>query len=269
MTPDLFALHRGHRPLLMSLPHSGTFIPPGIANRMTAAGHLVADTDWHLPSLYDFAVDLGISVIEANYSRYVIDLNRSPDNRPFYAGANNTELVPTTTFANEPIYTDDTAPGSTEIAERRTTYWALYHDRIEAELAAIRDRHSVAVLFDSHSIRSQVPRFFDGTLPDFNLGTAEKRSCDSALRDRLDHVLRTAPTYTLAVDGRFKGGYITRHYGRPTERLHAFQLELSQATYMDEDPPFAYRQDLARNVQPALRAMVEAAAAWAEAIRIL
>jgi len=250
----------------MSIPHLGTALPDAIATRMTAAGHLVADTDWHLDRLYDFAAELGATVIGARTSRYVIDLNRAPDNKPLYPGASNTELVPTTTFDEEPIYLKGEIPDEAEIADRRTAYWRPYHERIEIELADLRARHGTVVLFDCHSIRSRVPRFFDGDLPDFNLGTAEGESCAAELRDRLAEVLRTTGSdYRLAVDGRFKGGYITRQYGRPTAGIHAFQMELSQITYMDETPPFAYRDDRAAAVKLALRAMLASAVEWAEA----
>ncbi len=266
MAEEIYDFQPGTGPLLMSIPHLGTALPEPIAARLTAAGHLVADTDWHLDRLYDFAAALGASVIGARLSRYVIDLNRAPDNRPLYVGASNTELVPTTTFDEQPIYRDGEQPGDAEIATRRATFWQPYHDRIERELAALRARHGRVVLFDCHSIRSRVPRFFAGALPDFNLGTAAGKSCAPNLRDRLADVLRaTGGGDRLAVDGRFKGGYITRHYGRPEAGIHAFQMELSQITYMDEAPPFAYRDDRADAVKPALRAMVAAAVEWAEA----
>ena len=265
MSTDIYDLRPGTGPLLMSIPHLGTRLPDDIDARMTAAGHLVADTDWHLDRLYDFAAELGATVIGARTSRYVIDLNRAPDNRPLYPGARNTELVPTTTFDEEPIYLEGEIPGEAEIADRRDTYWRPYHEQIESELAVLRARHGTVVLFDCHSIRSQVPRFFDGTLPDFNLGTAEGDSCAPDLRDRLADVLRTTGSdYRLAVDGRFKGGYITRQYGRPAAGIHAFQMELSQITYMDETPPFAYREDRAAAVKPALREMLATAVDWAK-----
>lgn len=259
-------IHRyqpGEQPVLMSIPHVGTAIPADIAARMTAAGKAVPDTDWHLDRLYDFAAELGIGMLQAVYSRYVIDLNRAPDGKPMYPGANNTELVPTSTFACEDIYLQSKSPDDDETAQRRGTHWQPYHDHLERELSAIRDKHGIAVLFDCHSIRSHVPRFFDGKLPDFNLGTASNTTCASELRDRLSATLSQHSDYTLAVDGRFKGGYITRHYGAPEADIHAFQLELSLATYMNEDPPFDYDAALAAGVRPALRAMLDTALGWA------
>jgi N-formylglutamate amidohydrolase len=248
----------------MSIPHVGETVPRDVRARMTEAGNAIADTDWHLDRLYDFADTLGISVIQAIYSRYVIDLNRAPDGVPLYPGASNTELVPLTSFADAPLYRAGAAPDEAEVALRRETYWRPYHDRLEALLKDMVARFGVVVLFDCHSIRSRVPRFFDGRLPDFNLGTAAGASCDAGLRARLEAALAADTRYTLAVDGRFKGGYITRRYGRPSDDVHAFQLELSLATYMDEDPAYRWRDDLAQQVRPSLRRMVETAIAWAE-----
>ena len=262
-TEPVFRYRPGTVPVLMSIPHVGTDLPVDLAAQLTPEARLLPDTDWHLDKLYDFAEELGIATIQARYSRYVIDLNRAPDGKPLYAGSDNTELVPTTTFAEHPIYEGDTIPGEEEVDRRRTTYWQPYHDRIGAELDALRAQHGRAVLFDCHSIRSRVSRFFDGQLPDFNLGTADGNSCDLDLRETLAKVLIEQSDYTLAIDGRFKGGYITRHYGDPGNDIHAFQMELSQATYMDEDPPFKYRPDLAEKIRPILRELLEAAIAWA------
>jgi N-formylglutamate deformylase len=264
MTLAPYLFRAGSVPLLMSIPHVGEAIPGDIRARMTAAGREIADTDWHLDRLYDFADALGISVIQATQSRYVIDLNRAPDGVPLYPGASNTELVPLTSFANEPLYRDGLAPDESEVARRREIYWHPYHARLDTELAAMRDRFGVAVLFDCHSIRSHVPRFFEGRLPDFNLGTAAGTSCDTALRSQLGTALAAESRYTLAIDGRFKGGYITRRYGRPADRVHGFQLELSLVTYMAEEPAYRWREDLAEQVRPSLRRMVETAIAWAD-----
>jgi len=264
-TNDIFEFHPGQTPLLISMPHVGTAIPESVASQMTDAARLVADTDWHVDRLYDFAAATGAGLIRPRYSRYVIDLNRAPDDRPLYPGANNTELVPTTTFADEDIYLDGALPDAAEIDCRRVTFWQPYHQRIERALTSIRERDGIAVLFDCHSIKSRVPRFFAGALPDFNLGTGDGRSCADGLRDRLAATLRQYDRYSTVVDGRFKGGYITRRYGRPDNNVHAFQLELSQATYMDEAPPFAFVEVRARQVRPTLKAMVETATAWAQA----
>jgi len=257
-----FEYRAGSTPLLVSMPHTGTAIPDDLATRMTDIAVTVPDTDWHVDRLYDFAAELGAATLTPRYSRYVIDLNRAPDNRALYAGARNTELCPTSTFHDQPLYRDGEQPDQTEIAERRARYWQPYHDRLEAALADIREEHGIALLFDAHSIASQVPRFFEGRLVDLNLGTAEGASCDATLSARLVETLGRAAPYSHVLNGRFKGGYITRHHGRPAEGVHAVQLELSQLTYMDESPPFDYREDLAAGLKPHLRALLETMLDW-------
>ena len=258
-----FHFSQGDAPVLMSIPHGGTQLPGDLAGRLTPQARLLPDTDWHLDRLYDFASSLGIAILRAEFSRYAIDLNRPPDGSALYPGARNSELVPVTTFADEPIYGIGDTPDAREIARRRKEFWEPYHARLADSLDQIKRRHGYAVLFDCHSIRSAVPRFFEGRLPDFNLGTADGTSCDGALRDCLAGALARFDAFSLAVDGRFKGGYITRHYGAPEDGIHAFQLELSYATYMEEDPPFTFRDDLAEKLRPALKSMLEAALAWA------
>ena len=251
----------GTAPLLISCPHVGTAVPEEVAGRMTSQGRSVADTDWNVHRLYDFAADIGASLITARYARYVIDLNRSPDGRALYPGASNTELCPTTTFNEKPIYRDGGVPSEAEIAERRRLYWQPYHDKIAATLAALRELHGRVVLWDGHSIESQVPRFFEGRLPDLNIGTGGGVTADPILVDKIAEVAEKSP-YSHVVDGRFKGGYITRNYGKPVEGVHAVQLELSQITYMYEGAPFGFREDLADEVRPVIRAMVESALDW-------
>ncbi|NIA68961.1 N-formylglutamate deformylase [Pelagibius litoralis] len=263
---DLFEFSQGSLPLLVSMPHSGTHIPPELAARMTEEGLAVPDTDWHIPRLYDFLGDLDVSVIRATHSRYVADLNRAPDGAALYAGADNTELCPISTFGRRPIYRDGQAPAEAEVAQRRSDYWQPYHDRIAAALATMKERHGIALLWDAHSIRSEVPRFFEGRLPDLNLGTAEGAAAAPDLLGILTAVAREAEAigYSHAANGRFKGGYITRQYGKPDAGIHAVQLELSWITYMDEDPPFAFREDLAAKVRPVLSGLVQTMLAWAE-----
>jgi len=259
---ELFDFKPGTSPLLMSIPHVGEYVPDDIINRVMPIGRTVGDTDWYLDRLYNFANDLGASILRANYSRYVIDLNRAPDSRVLYPGASNTELVPTSTFLEAPLYEIDKEPDADEITRRRELYWEPYHQRISDAVSELRDRFGYCILFDCHSIKSILPRFFDGKLPDFNLGTVEGASCSTELQNILADTLSKYPSYSLAVNGRFKGGYITRQYGNPKKGVHAFQLELSTATYMDEKPEFQWREDLANLVRPSLQNMLQVAINW-------
>jgi N-formylglutamate deformylase len=254
-----YTLRQGTAPLLVSLPHDGTGLPAAVAARMTAAGRRVPDTDWHVGRLYDFAGELGASVIVPRWSRYVADLNRDPAGQALYPGRSETALVPVTTFAGEPIYAHGDEPGTREVALRREMYWQPYHDALRTEVERMRRQHPRVVLWDGHSIRVRVPMFFDGQLPDFNLGTADGASCSAALQERLAGVLREradGSAFTHVVNGRFKGGYITRHYGRPETGVEAVQLELAQYTYMDEDS-FEYLSERAAPVQDVIRALLE------------
>ncbi len=260
---QVYELEPGDTPLVMSIPHMGERLPEALAAAMTADAAELADTDWYLDRLYDFAGAAGATVLKACCSRYVIDLNRDPDGRPLYPGADNTELVPTSRFDGAALYQTGLGPDDAEIARRRAAFWQPYHERLAAVLSETHARYGIAVLFDCHSIRSRVPRFFEGRLPDYNLGTGGGASCDPDLTARLAATLSADPDRTLAVDGRFKGGYITRHYGRPAEGVHAFQLELSQRTYMVEGPPSVFDEARAAGVRPFLRRMLETARDWA------
>lgn len=262
---EVYSFTAGSTPLLVSMPHVGTELTDGLAPRLTNSARSLPDTDWHVDQLYDFLGELGASVIRANYSRYVIDLNRPPDSTPLYPGAANTGLCPTEQFDGTPIYRPGAAPDDKEIQERLAVYWRPYHERLMAELQMLRRRYGIALLFDAHSIRSHVPRLFDGRLPDINLGTADGTSCASDLAALLIETSGEAEAYSSVLNGRFKGGYITRAYGRPGEGIHAVQLELSQITYMNEDPPYDLRAEPARGVQPVLRAIVSAILAWGTA----
>ena len=256
--PDaVFTLHRGTAPLLVSVPHVGTEIPADIAARLRPHALAVPDTDWHLDRLYAFAHDdLGASLIVPRFSRYCIDLNRPPENTPMYAGANNTELCPTRDFTGAPIYRDGAAPDGAEIARRLGLYWRPYHDALAAELARLKAAHGRAMLWDGHSIKSELPWLFDGRLPDLNLGTAGGESCAPALREALAAVLVAQSRFSHVVDGRFKGGFITRRYGRPAAGVHAVQMEMCWHCVMDEAPPYAYDAARAATVQPLLRRLL-------------
>jgi N-formylglutamate deformylase len=255
---DIFDFVQGSRPLLISMPHVGTRVPPEISERFTQEAAALPDTDWHVDRLYDFAEDLGASVLRAKYSRYVIDLNRAPDGQSLYPGARNTELCPTTTFGDRPIYASGQALDLAELPERRETFWRPYHAKLGQELAELKRRHGRALLWDAHSIHSRVPRFFEGKLPDLNIGTAAGTSAHPETARRVAEAAQGSG-YSQVLDGRFKGGYITRAYGTPADGTEAIQLELSWATYMNEGAPYAFREDLAQGIRPVLKAMIEAA----------
>jgi N-formylglutamate deformylase len=257
---ETFRLHRGRTPLLVSVPHVGTEIPVDIAARLQPRALQVEDTDWHLDRLYAFAVDLGASLIVPRFARYVVDLNRPPENTPMYAGVNNTELCPTRFFTGEPLYRDGGAPDAAEVARRVASHWRPYHDALAAELARLQAEHGHAVLFDGHSIQAELPWLFEGRLPDLNFGSADGRSCAPVLRARLVQQLQAHRTHSHVVDGRFKGGYITRHYGRPAEGRHALQMEMGWHCYMR--PPHDYDEALAAQVQPLLRTLAQTMIDW-------
>jgi N-formylglutamate deformylase len=256
MSESIFTLHRGKRPLLVSLPHVGTEIPRTMQADYVPHALEVEDTDWHLASLYAFAKHIGASLIAPRYSRYVIDLNRPPENTPMYAGANNTELCPTRSFAGQPLYREGHAPDEAEIEYRRRAFWQPYHDALAAEIARIKEKHGYVVLWDGHSIKSVLPWLFEGMLPDLNLGTAGGTSCSPLLTAALGHVLATQNKFTHVIDGRFKGGYITRRYGRPQDNVHAVQLEMCFSSYMIEEPPYMVDAGRAGKLLPVLRSLL-------------
>ncbi len=257
-------LLRGSRPLLISMPHQGTELPETMMEQITTATKNLADTDWHVKRLYDFARHLGVSLIWPHYSRYLIDLNRPADNANLYPGANSTELCPTSTFASESIYLPGCEPDQSEVAHRLEQYWQPYHSELQNELARMKAQHGVAVLLEAHSIRSVVPRLFEGQLPDLNLGTSSGTSCSTNLQGAVAQSISSQTEYTTAVNQRFKGGYITRAYGQPSQGVHALQLELSQRCYMREEHPFTYLPERAKHIQPVLEQLVGTLLSWAE-----
>ncbi len=262
MSDATYTLHRGTLPLLLSLPHVGTRLPDDIAPKLVDRALQVEDTDWHLERLYGFVRELGASVLVPQFSRYVVDLNRPPENAPMYPGVNNTELCPTRFFTGEALYRPGQAPDAAQIAQRVQTYWRPYHTALQGELERLRQQHGHVVLFDGHSIKDELPWLFEGKLWDLNLGTASGSSCAPALRDALAAVVAGQSHFTSMVDGRFKGGHITRHYGRPIEGVHAVQLEMCWSAYMDETPPFAWVEDRATQVRPVLQQLVQAMLAF-------
>ncbi len=256
-----YTLIKGSVPLLISMPHNGQALPDDIAKTMTEQGRAVVDTDWYKDRLYDFANALGAYIIIPHYNRYVIDLNRDPNGVDLYPGADNTELCPTTAFNLAPLYLDGMNPDITEQQRRVKTYWQPYHQALAQTLDEIKAHYGQAVLLEAHSIKSAVPRFFDGKLPDFNFGNANGNSCSAALIAAITQ-LDFSP-YSQVVNGRFKGGYITRAYGKPDENVHALQLELSQSTYMDEET-LQYDEELAQQVKPKLKQLVECLIAFSQ-----
>lgn len=251
-------LHLGHLPLLISMPHPGTLLPADIAAGMTPEAARLTDTDWHMARLYDFAADMGASILQATYSRYVIDLNRPPSGESLYPGQTTTGLCPTETFRGEPLYPAGHAPDAAEIARRRDIYWQPYHDALAAELARLRQQHGQVLLWDAHSIASRLPRLFDGQLPDLNFGTADGTSCAPAVLQAAVAQVQEAG-WSRVVNGRFKGGHITRCYGQPAQGIHAIQLELCQYLYMDESAPFDFLPQQAARLQTDLQKMLQAA----------
>ncbi|HLU13453.1 MAG TPA: N-formylglutamate deformylase [Arenimonas sp.] len=257
MDENNFSLHRGSIPLLLSLPHDGSEIPAELAARMQPESRSAPDTDWFVSRLYAFARDLGASLLVPRYSRYVVDLNRPPDDTSLYPGQNTTGLCPAVRFDGQPVYLPGREPSPEEVAQRVRTYWQPYHQALQDELARLRETHGRAVLWEGHSIRAVVPFLFEGRLPDLNLGTAAGASCGADTQARLEAVLTAQDRYSHVVNGRFKGGYITRHYGRPAEGVEAIQLELAQTTYMD-DAEREWHPQRAAQLQPLLESLLRA-----------
>ena len=261
MTDAIFSLHRGSAPLLLSLPHDGSAIPPALAARMTPEARRAPDTDWHVARLYAFARELGASILVPKHSRYVIDLNRGEDDTSLYPGQNTTGLVPLRRFTGEPVYLPGREPDAAEVASRIDAYWRPYHDALRGELERIRAQHGRVTLWEGHSIRGSGLAFlFEGRLPDLNLGTASGASCSPALQARIEAELAAQTQYDWVANGRFKGGHITRHYGDPGNGIDAVQLEISQRTYMDEDS-FEYDEAKAARLQALLESLLRVALA--------
>lgn len=252
---DVFSFFEGDAPLLVSVPHDGRQLPQSICERMTPEGVGIPDTDWHVAELYDFARDLGASMLVANYSRYVVDLNRPASDDALYEGQVATGLCPTRTFAGENIYTDGGFDPD-EMASRVEMYWRPYHDKIEQEIERMLAQHGIALLWDAHSIAGVVPRLFDGELPALNIGSNDGGSCASTIESAVVEVANASP-YEAVVNARFKGGYITRHYGDPDSNIHALQLEIAQRTYMNEHTR-EFEVKLAGALRESLRQLVAA-----------
>lgn len=254
---DTYTLHRGHVPLLISLPHDSSLIPDQLAARMVPHARRSVDTDWHVAQLYaPIAEELGASVLTAKLSRYVVDLNRPAGGEPLYPGRQETGLVPTMGFDGQALYAPGQEPDAAEVQQRIESYWRPYHQAIELELDRLLAAHGRAVLWDGHSIRGHVPVLFSGRLPDFNLGTAGGASCNPSLQGSLAECLQRQDVFSHVSNGRFKGGYITRHYGHPGHAIDAVQLELVQETYMDESS-FEFLPERAKPVQQLIRQLLQ------------
>jgi N-formylglutamate amidohydrolase len=255
----------GAGPLILGMPHTGTYLPAEIHEKLNARGRILADTDWHIDRLYrDLLPD--VTVVRATFHRYVIDANRPPDGESLYPGQNTTGLVPLTDFDGESIWT--LHPGAAEILDRRRRFHQEYHAALAAQIARVRARHGVAILYDCHSIRSRIPFLFEGVLPDFNIGTANGSSCDPRVERLVAETCFQAKGYHSILNGRFKGGWTTRHYGQPTEGVHAIQMELAQSTHLaTEEPPFAYDPAKAEPLRANLRAILEGLVALAPQLR--
>lgn len=265
MSADLGWLHveQGSAPLLLSIPHAGTdlrdleqrFVSPWLARK---------DADWHVPQLYSFARELGATMVWTDISRTVIDVNRDPSGKSLYPGQATTDLCPTTTFDGEPLYQADAPLKSQEIAARRERYFEPYHAALDREITRLSERHAHIVVYDCHSIRSAVPRLFDGTLPQFNVGTNDGKACAPELAQAVHSICATS-NFSFVLNGRFKGGYITRHFGQPERRVHAIQMELAMRGYLREQPgdvseknwPLPFDPTFAAPVRDVLRDILE------------
>jgi len=258
---DIFRTRQGASPILLSMPHSGMVVPPTLVNDLTQKAQQLPDTDWHLSRLYSFADVLDATTVQANYSRYVIDLNRPPDNAALYPGQPGTDLCPLHGFDGDALYHPGSEPDEQEVDRRWRQYWMPYHTELKAQIDRIKKLHGFVVLYDCHSIRSRLPRLFDGELPVFNLGTADGTACSGRLQSRIEQVLVDSP-YRFAVNGRFKGGYITRHYGNPSAEIHAIQMELAQSAYMEETPGYNYLPERAKELQRVLEEVLQLLLHW-------
>jgi len=247
---------RGDGPVILGMPHTGIHVPPEIFEQLTPLGRTLGDTDWHIERLYHGLLP-GATVVRAMFHRYVIDANRDPSGASLYPGQNTTGLVPLTNFDGEPLWKRE--PEDADIELRRKRWHAPYHDALTAEIERVHARHGVAILFDCHSIRSTIPFLFEGILPDFNIGTNNGRTCAPEIEARVVSICRASANYTTVLNGRFKGGWTTRHYGRPEHGIHAIQMELAQKTHLaSETIPFDYDQSLAERLRRPLAEILTA-----------
>jgi formiminoglutamase len=296
---DWLSIHRGAAPLVLAFPHTGTDIPADIEARLVSPELARKDTDWWVDTLYAFAAELGATMVRTSVSRSVIDVNRDPSGASLYPGQATTGLCPITTFDGESLYREGQEPDEADIQARKARWFAPYHDALAAELDRLHKAHGHVVLYDCHSIRSVIPRLFEGELPHFNIGTNNGTTCAPELEARISSILSHpgegrgpvgkaeetkrsanqlppsqldpglrrggADEWTSVLNGRFKGGWTTRHYGRPARGYHAIQMELACRGYIDEpvgpDPhpwPVPFDPDYARPMTEILTRVIQA-----------
>ncbi|WP_294607368.1 N-formylglutamate deformylase [uncultured Roseovarius sp.] len=252
---------QGKGPLVLGLPHTGTEIPDDCLARLNDTGRAIADTDWHIHDLYAGLV-ADVTTVRTPVHRYVIDVNRDPSGASLYPGQNTTGLCPLTDFDGLSIYREGQEPDATETERRRAAYHAPYHAALGAELERVKAIHGYAILYDCHSIRSLIPFLFDGTLPDFNIGTNSGVTCAAEIESAVLRICKRAEGYCTVLNGRFKGGWTTRHYGQPAQGVHAIQMELAQSTYMAESPPWDFAEDRAARLRPHLTTILKTLSDW-------
>lgn len=242
---------QGGGPIVLGMPHTGTDVPTEIWEALNDTGKALADTDWHIDRLYN-GLGHDVTTVRTPIHRYVIDVNRGPDDASLYPGQNTTGLCPLTDFDGRAIYREGHAPDDAEIARRKITYHTPYHTALSTEIDRLKAKYGTVILYDCHSIRSVIPYLFDSNLPDLNIGTNSSTSCAQVMERSVDMRCRAAQSYTCVLNGRFKGGWTTRHYGQPADNIHAIQMELAQSTYMDEAAPWAWRANKAERLRPIL-----------------
>ena len=248
-------IFKGNGPVILSQPHGGTFLTPEMTEKLNKRGCEMADTDWHIHRLYDDLLP-EVTVVEAKFSRYLIDANRDPSGNSLYPGQNTTELCPSVDFEGLPIYQIEAQPDVEEIETRRKNYHAVYHTALSEQIERVRKIHGRVLLFDCHSIRSRLPFLFEGELPDFNLGNYNTSTCAPEIEDAALEICAGAEGYSCVLNGRFKGGWTTRHYGKPEKGIHVIQLELAQQTYMDESAPWLYHEEKAAKLRVHLKKLL-------------
>jgi formiminoglutamase len=238
-------VQRGQGPIILGQPHGGTHVSDALMARLTPLGQALADTDWHIDQLYDGLLP-DVTIVRATFHRYVIDANRDPSGGSLYPGQNTTGLCPLTDFDGLPIWAEGQKPGTDEIADRTARYHGPYHAALAAEVERIRALHGVAIVWDCHSIRSTIPFLFDGLLPVFNIGTNDGATCDNRISQAAITPCQTSGRPSV-INGRFKGGWTTRHYGQPGRGVHAVQMELAQRAYLSaEAAPWPYDAKVAK-----------------------